>query len=161
MNVSRKALETVEHLADILNFSDFISRLVHPLVRTIDHCPELRIPALECLCPLVTQLGKNFRIFIPMVQKVLIKHKISYKRWDMLITQIESEGVLSSDTELSKSKSKPKHRDYSSLIDDPLMSQKLKVSEKNLQEAWKHSRAASKVLLNPTVFLFEISNSYI
>lgn len=145
VTVSKKALETVEHLADILNFSDFISRLVHPLVRTIDHSPELRLPALECLCSLVIPLGKNFNIFIPMVQKVLNKHKIVYKRWDMLVVSIESEGTITDDPELSKSRSKPKNRDDPSLLGDSSMIQKLKVSERNLQEAWTPIRRVSKV----------------
>lgn len=144
--VRAKALETVEHLADILNFSDFISRLIHPLVRTIDHSPELRISALECLCLLVTKLGKNFRTFVPMVQKVLNKHKITHKRWDTLIAKLESENLTEdSDSVNSKSKSKSKNRDDPSSMGDSSMSQKLKVSEKNLQQAWTPSRRVSKV----------------
>lgn len=147
ISVSRKALETVEHLADLLDFSDFVSRLVHPLVRTIDHSPELRLAAMECLCSLVTQLGKNFSIFVPMVQKVVNKHKITYKRWDMLIASIESENTTDGDTDLSipQYKSKSRSRDDPSLMADPSMNQKLKVSEKNLQQAWTPIRRVSKV----------------
>ncbi|KAF5280820.1 hypothetical protein FQR65_LT14927 [Abscondita terminalis] len=57
--ISKQALETIEHLADILDFSDFISRIIHPLVRTLDNCAELRPTAMETLCSLILQLGRN------------------------------------------------------------------------------------------------------
>lgn len=152
MAVKRKALETIEHLADTLNFSDFISRLIHPLVRTIDNSPELRIAALDCLCALVVQLGKNFRIFVPMVQKVINKHKITYKRWDMLVVKIESDATLTEDAEISKTRNKPRNNDDQSLLGDSSMSQKLKVSEKDLQQAWTASRRVSKVRIHILIY---------
>lgn len=81
-----------------------------------------------------------------MVQKVLNKHNITYKRWDMLIAKIESGSTLTDDAEQLKSKSKSKNRDDTSLIRDSSTSQKLRVSETNLQEAWTPSRRVSKVL---------------
>lgn len=82
-----------------------------------------------------------------MVQKVLNKHKITYKRWDMLIAQIESDDTPTVDSDASnpKTKFKSKNRDDPSLMGDSSMSQKLKVSEKDLQQAWTPSRRVSKV----------------
>lgn len=81
-----------------------------------------------------------------MVQKVLNKHKITYKRWDTLVAKIESESAHSTDTDLSNSKSKlkSKNRDDPPLMGDSSMSQ-LKVCEKSLQQAWTPSRRVSKV----------------
>lgn len=70
MAVSKQALETIDYLADILDFSDFISRIIHPLVRTFDTNPELRPTAMDTLVSLVIQLGRKYIIFIPLVQKV-------------------------------------------------------------------------------------------
>ena len=41
----------------------------------IDGCPELRPAAMEALSSLALQLGKKFKIFIPMIEKVLKKHR--------------------------------------------------------------------------------------
>lgn len=57
-NVTKQALETIDHLAEILDFSDFISRIVHPVVRVLDTCPELRVTAMATLSSIVLQLGK-------------------------------------------------------------------------------------------------------
>lgn len=86
--VCRVALETVDHLADTLDFTDFASRIVHPLVRTLDSCPDLRPPAMETLCALVVQLGRKYQIFIPLVQKVIAKHKINCQRYEIVTCKI-------------------------------------------------------------------------
>lgn len=79
--VSKEALKTVESLADILDFSDFISLIVHPLVRTLDSNPELRSTAMNTLASLVVQMGRKFNIFVPLINKVRNKHvKLFVKR---------------------------------------------------------------------------------
>ena len=81
INVRRSALETIEKLCEQLDLTDFVSRIIHAIVRTLDSAqPELRGPALATLCALVNQLGKKFITFIPMVNKVMLKHKLTHKR---------------------------------------------------------------------------------
>ena len=86
--VRRGALETVDHLADCLDFTDFASRIIHPLVRTLDTCPELRATAMDTLCALVVQLGRKYHIFIPLVHKVILKHKINCQRYEVVTCKI-------------------------------------------------------------------------
>lgn len=76
MNVCIAALETINYLAEILDFTDFSSRIIHPLVRVLDSYPEMRQTALATLCSMVIQLGKNYLIFVPLVHKVMVKHKL-------------------------------------------------------------------------------------
>ncbi|KAJ8979409.1 hypothetical protein NQ317_015841 [Molorchus minor] len=143
--VSRQALETIDQLAEILDFSDFISRIIHPLVRTIDNSPELQTPAMECLCSLVIQLGRKFCIFVPMVQKVLNKHKIRNRKWDILVTKIQTDTTMADESDLLlPRKSKLKSRGETGVSSDSTISQRLKVSEKNLQQAWIPNRRVSK-----------------
>ncbi len=94
MIVRRAALECVDHLADSLDFSEYASLLVHPLVRCIDQTPDLRAYAMETLASIVAQLGKKYAIFIPMVQKVLIQHKINHQRYDILCARITEGGPM-------------------------------------------------------------------
>nr|CAH7722994.1 unnamed protein product [Callosobruchus chinensis] len=146
VSVSKQALETIDQLAEILDFSDYISRIIHPLVRTIDNSPELRPAAMDCLCSLVLQMGRKFCIFVPLVQKVLNKHKIQNRRWDILVSRIETETTMAdeSDLALPRSKSRAKNREDPGVTGDSSMSQRLKVSDKNLQEAWTPNRRVSK-----------------
>ena len=67
----RCALETLERLSESLDLTDLASRIVHPIVRSLDATPELRNPAMDTLCALVYQLGKRYSTFIPTVNKVL------------------------------------------------------------------------------------------
>ncbi|XP_014662370.1 PREDICTED: serine/threonine-protein kinase mTOR-like [Priapulus caudatus] len=98
IKVRRAALETIDRLTDSLNFSDYASCIVHPLAHTIDTTPELRASAMDTLSALVLQLGKKYEIFIPMVNKVLVKHRVQHTRYDVLMCRIiksESKAVLS------------------------------------------------------------------
>ncbi|RZC37432.1 serine/threonine-protein kinase mTOR [Asbolus verrucosus] len=140
--VSRKALETIDQLAEIIDFSDFISRIVHPLVRTIDNCPELRPTALETLCSLMQQLGRKFSIFVPLIQKVMVKHKIQHSKFDSLVSRIQNETTLAEDGDFPMPRSK-KNRDPAMPADSGMI-QRLKVSESNLQQAWTPVRRVSK-----------------
>lgn len=146
LSVQKQALETIDQLAEILDFSDFISRIIHPLMRTIDNSPELRSPAIECLRSLVLQLGRKFCIFIPMVQKVLNKHKIQNIKFEVLLSKIQTDTTMSDETDLGirRNKFKFRGRDDAPVSNDSSMSQRLKVSVKNLQQAWTPSRRVSK-----------------
>ena len=69
-SVCRCALETLDRLGESLDLTDFASRIIHPIIRTLDSCPELRTTALDTLCSLVFHLGKQYSTFIPTVNKV-------------------------------------------------------------------------------------------
>ncbi|XP_012282445.1 serine/threonine-protein kinase mTOR isoform X2 [Orussus abietinus] len=147
--VNRVALETVDQLADTLDFTDFASRIVHPLVRTLDRCPELRATAMDTLCSLVLQLGKKYQVFIPLVQKVTTKHKIACPRYDVLVDKILTESTVAdgeSDYLLTRHRhTRNKNRDSSSLTSsDTTTIKHLHVSASNLQKAWTATRRVSK-----------------
>lgn len=97
LSVCQVAMETVAHLADCLDFTDLTSRIVHPLVRNLETCPELRTTAMDTLCALVLQLGRKFNHFIPLVQKVLNKHRIQCQKYEVLISKLQSNTTLAMD----------------------------------------------------------------
>lgn len=84
----RIALETVDKLTLTLDLTEFASRIIHPLVRTLDSVPELQTAAMDTLCAMVMQMGPKFTIFIPMVQRVIQKHKIAHQRYFILMARI-------------------------------------------------------------------------
>ncbi|TKS77133.1 Serine/threonine-protein kinase mTOR [Collichthys lucidus] len=88
LQARKVALETLERLTESLDFTDYASRIIHPIVRTLDSTPELRSTSMDTLSSLVFQLGKKYQIFIPMVNKVMLKHRINHQRYDILICRI-------------------------------------------------------------------------
>ena len=81
-------METIDRMTDSLDLTDYASRIIHPVVRTLDQCPELRTSAMDTLSALVVQLGRKYHIFIPMVDKVLKRHNIKHQRYDILMCRI-------------------------------------------------------------------------
>lgn len=61
----RVALETLDRLTESLDFTDYASRIIHPIVRTLDSTPELRSTSMDTLSSLVFQLGKKVTVAAP------------------------------------------------------------------------------------------------
>lgn len=81
-------------MADTLDFSDFASRIIHPLVRALDTSPELRPVAMDTLCALVSQLGKKkYSIFEPLIHKVMTKHKIQSARYEVIWSKVQGDKI--------------------------------------------------------------------
>ena len=67
----KTAIMTIEGLSQRVNFSDHASRIIHPLVRVLSQQDvELRMAVMDTLCALVHQLGSDFAIFVPTINKV-------------------------------------------------------------------------------------------
>jgi len=67
----KTAITTIEGLSQRVNFSDHASRIIHPLIRVLSYQNnELRTAVMDTLCALVHQLGSDFAIFIPTINKV-------------------------------------------------------------------------------------------
>ena len=73
----KRAIQTIEGLTRRVNFSDHASRIIHPLVRVLGQSSnELRQAAMDCLCALMLQLGSDFAIFVPTINKVSLLAQI-------------------------------------------------------------------------------------
>ena len=67
----KRAIQTIDGLSRKVNFSDYASRIIHPLVRVLAQPNnELRVAVMDTLCSLVLQLGSDFAIFVPTINKV-------------------------------------------------------------------------------------------
>ncbi|XP_072283025.1 serine/threonine-protein kinase mTOR isoform X8 [Pyxicephalus adspersus] len=143
------ALETVDRLTESLDFTDYASRIIHPIVRTLDVSPELRQTSMDTLSSLVFQLGKKYQIFIPMVNKVLVKHRILHQRYEVLTCRILKGYTLADEEEdpLIYQHRPIKGNLGETFSSGPLDSgpmKKLHVSTTNLQKAWGAARRVSK-----------------
>jgi FKBP12-rapamycin complex-associated protein len=67
----KRGIQTIDGLSRRVNFSDHASRIIHPLVRVLENANnELRMAVMDLLCSLLIQLGSDFAIFVPMINKV-------------------------------------------------------------------------------------------
>ena len=115
-SVRKGSLQCVENLSQCLDFSEYASLVVHPLIRCLDRHSDVRPQAMDTLASIVAQLGKGsclvtvelkshgslllgkkYVIFIPPVQKVLLRHKISHQRYDILCARVLEAGGAASD----------------------------------------------------------------
>lgn len=84
MAVRKTALETIHILSENLDLTEYASKIIHPLVRVLDNEPQLVVTAMDTLSIIAYQLGSTYQIFIPIVQKVIKKHKITHTRYDIV-----------------------------------------------------------------------------
>lgn len=71
MQIRRHAIQITGVLCRKINFTDHASRVIHPLSRVLQYGPpDLRNDAMDALCSLVSQIGPDFAIFVPMINKV-------------------------------------------------------------------------------------------
>ncbi len=71
LQLRKSAVQTIGQMSKKVNFSDHASRIIHPLARVLAMpYMDLKIAAMDTLCALVFQLGSDYAIFIPMINKV-------------------------------------------------------------------------------------------
>lgn len=81
MSLRKRAVLTIDGLSRRINFSDHASRIIHPLIRTLqDPNADLRVAVMDTLCSLVLQLGPDFAMFVPTINKAssVSSHIICY-----------------------------------------------------------------------------------
>lgn len=109
ISVAKVAMETLDYLSDSLNYSELVSRIIHPLVRSLDTCAPLRKTAMDTLCALIVQLGRKFTDFIPLVQKVYVKHKIQHQNYELLLSRLQSTQILAVDEFFQSTRRRPRN----------------------------------------------------
>ena len=103
-------------------------------------------PSLS-MAAIVLQLGKKYRIFIPMVDKVVRRHRISHQRYELLTARIMKGGTSFEidDPAMNKVYKDRPQLDSSKISQfESTNTKKLYVSAANLQRAWAVSRRVSK-----------------
>ncbi|EGG15157.1 protein kinase [Cavenderia fasciculata] len=145
------AIQTIGRLCKKLNFSDYASRIIHPLARVLDVPGEndLKDDALQTLCSLVYQLGSDYAIFIPMVGKVLNKREISSASYELLVSKLLKNQQLIS---TGGPEDFPGARHPDTVSEDgqnttpspEIGFKKLKVNEQHLKNAWETSQRSTK-----------------
>ncbi|KZT69244.1 phosphatidylinositol 3-kinase [Daedalea quercina L-15889] len=138
-SLRKRAIQTIEGLSRKVNFSDHASRIIHPLVRVLSNA-ELRNTVMETLCSLVTQLGSDFAVFVPTVNKCLIRHRISHPRYENLISKLLSGDRLPQEAGILEPSDSTKAVEFTA----PAEATKMTVNQQHLKQAWDVSQIAAK-----------------
>lgn len=89
IQVRKAAINTLNVLCRKINFTDHASRVVHPLVRLLGTAPtELKMATIDTLCTLMTQIGSEFAIFIPLINKTLLRTRIQHPTYESLVSKL-------------------------------------------------------------------------
>ena len=92
----KSAIETVGKLSSMVNLNDYAAKITHPLVRVLgSNEPSLRVAALDTLCALMLQLGRDYLHFEHTVGKAMAQYSIQHANYDKAIEKLKKGEVLS------------------------------------------------------------------
>ncbi|KAG0362437.1 phosphatidylinositol kinase- protein kinase tor1 [Gamsiella multidivaricata] len=102
INLRRAAISTIGALSRRIDFSDYASRIIHPLARILAlPGQELRTVTMDVLCLLVVQLKEDYVGFVPLVNKVLVRERINHDNYNLVVSKLMSREPLPSPSELT------------------------------------------------------------
>ncbi|KAL4065913.1 phosphatidylinositol 3-kinase [Scleroderma citrinum] len=142
----KRAIQTIAHLSQRVNFSDHASRIIHPLVRVLDSPNnELRQAVMDTLCAIVIQLGSDFAVFVPMINKCLHRNRIHHPRYENLIAKLLNGERLPQESgihelHLNIFRESTKVAEISAAAEPA----KLTVNQQHLKQAWDVSSVTTK-----------------
>ncbi|KAH7327672.1 atypical/PIKK/FRAP protein kinase [Rhizoctonia solani] len=140
LQLRKGAIQTIGRLSSKVNFSDHASRIIHPLVRLLSlQNNELSMAVMDALCDLMVQLGPDFAIFIPMVNKAVVRLGIQHPTYQSHVVRLLDGERL--------------RRDFGTLVSgdedriEPSAapeSTKMAVNQQHLKQAWDTSHVRSR-----------------
>ncbi|KAG0243175.1 armadillo-type protein [Mortierella sp. GBAus27b] len=102
MNLRRYAISTIGALSRRIDFSDYASRVILPLSRILAlPGQELRTVTMDVLCLLAVHLEQDYVGFVPLVNKVLVRERITNVNYDYVVKRLMNRESLPSASELT------------------------------------------------------------
>lgn len=138
--IRKLAIDTIGKLSREVNLNDFASRIIHPLTRVLTIGESsLRIAALDTLCALIQQLGKEYLPFMVSVNKIMVNNQIQHQNYELLVTKLQKGEALPQHLTSERS---------GDLVDEPsfgdLASKKLEMNPVHLKAAWDTKGKSTK-----------------
>lgn len=91
----KSAIETIGKLSSMVNLNDFASKIIHPLTRVLaSQEPSLRVAALDTLCALMLQLGRDYLHFEHTVEKTITMFGIQHSNYDKAVDKLKKGEAL-------------------------------------------------------------------
>lgn len=137
----KSAIETIGKISRQVNLNDYASKIIHPLTRILASGESsLRVAALDTLCALIQQLGKDYLHFMGTVNKVLQTHQIQHQNYELLVSKLQKGEVLpqdlSSETRFIDQADEPSFAELST--------KKLEMNAIHLKAAWDAKGKSTK-----------------
>ena len=94
-HIRRQAIDTIGKLSRKVNISEFATRIIQPLCRTLAS-PDgvLKQAALDTLCALIFQLGPDYLPFIPTVNKILAANRFPHHNYSTIVGKLQKGEAL-------------------------------------------------------------------
>lgn len=96
-SISKLAMETIEHLSMYLYFKPYSAMIIQALAKVLENSPPLQQTAMNTLCALIVQLGREYIDYIASIDRILVKHKIQCPNYIVLVTRLQVISTLASD----------------------------------------------------------------
>jgi FKBP12-rapamycin complex-associated protein len=139
--IRKSAIETIGKISRQVNIGDFASKIVHPLARILaGNDLTLRIAALDTLCALLFQLGREYMHFVTTIKKVLQANPTPHATYELLVSKLVKGEPLPQDLS-------PEERYHDQIGDAPfadVSSKKLDLNPIHLKAAWDASGKSTK-----------------
>jgi len=141
LTLRRVAIDTIGKISRQVNITDYTSIIIQNLVDVMSAKEQLlKQAALDCICALIFQLGKEYLWFNSTVKKVLVANHIPHHNYDVLISRLQKNDDLPQDL------SPDEH--YGGLGDDSAYAnidqKKLPVNQEHLKNAWEASQKSTR-----------------
>ncbi len=136
----KSAIETIGKLSSMVNLNDYASKIIHPLTRVLaSQEPSLRVAALDTLCALMLQLGRDYLHFEHTVDKAITMYGIQHSNYDKAVEKLKKGEALPQNLA-------PRFEDHSV---EPFTSEnnppkKLDLNPVHLKQAWETKGKATK-----------------
>lgn len=134
------AIQTIGKISRQVNLNDFASKIIHPLARVLATTDTsgapLRVAALETLCALISQLGKDYLHFANTINKVLALTNQPHPQYDLLLNKLQKGEVLPQDLTADE-------RHVESGVSE-VQNKKLDMNPVHLKAAWDSSGKTTK-----------------
>lgn len=136
-NLRKISILTLGKLAKTIDLKEMSSRIVQALVRILNLDEKDLIKAtMNTFCYLLLQMGSNFIIFIPVINRTLINKKIQHSIYDQLVNRLLNNESLPVNIVLDKeAESQDKKEDEGT----PLL-RNVEVNEESLKIVWDCSQ---------------------
>ncbi|KAI0408502.1 TOR kinase [Xylaria palmicola] len=94
----KSAIEAIGKISRHVNLNDYAAKIIHPLARILASGEmSLRVAALDTLCALIQQLGKDYLHFAGTVNKVLQSSPVQHQNYDLMVSRLQKGEVLPQD----------------------------------------------------------------
>lgn len=138
--IRKLAIETIGKISRQVNLNDFASKIVHPLARVLNgNDITLRLAALDTLCALIFQLGKDYLHFVGTINKVLVTNQIAHEKYEKLVSNLQRGEPLPQDLNADD-----RFRNSVDEIPTEVQNKKLDSNPVHLKAAWDSSGKSTK-----------------